>query len=231
MKEMGMKKSWVLQGVLCILAVFMMFTAARTVHAAQAVKSGNYTYTAIIQYSPAYKTTIYSQKAGGSKKKLVTVPGSANLQYVYDGNLYYQKDDIDDPARIDLWAVNLKTSKTKKIAANATVRAHYGAYVVVMPNTGAAVPLKCTVYNMKTGKFKVISKNCIGAGISAKKIYYAVTFGNPGASGYKTRIYSCTLSGANPKAVSGYFTAENCIKITSKYVQYYRNGKNYQYTF
>lgn len=231
MKGKEMKKSWILPGVLCVLAMLMMFTSVRTVHAAQTVKSGNYTYTVKQQYSPSYKATIYSQKAGGSKKKLVTVSGSADLQYVYNGNLYYEKDNIDDPARIDLWAVNLKTAKTKKIAANATVSGHYGAYVVVRPNTGAAIPLECTVYNMKTGKSKVLSKNCIGANISQKKIYYAVTFGNQGTSGYKTRIYSCSLSGANPKAVSGYFTALNCIKITSKYVQYYKNGKTYKYTF
>lgn len=231
MKEKEMKKSWILPGVLCIFAVLMMFTAVRTVHAAQMVKSGNYTYTSIKQYSPAYQTTIYSQKTGAAKKKLITVSGSADLQYVYNGNLYYEKDNIDDPTLIDLWAVNLKTAKTKKIAANATVSGHYGAYVVVRPNTGAAVPLRCTVYNVKTGNSKVLTKNCIGADISQKKIYYAVTFGNLGTSGYKTRIYSCSLSGTNKKAVSGYFTAENCIKITSKYVQYYKNGKNYKYTF
>lgn len=231
MKENGLKKSWILPGVLCIFAVLIMFTTTRTVHAAQAVKSGSYTYTVSQKYYPNYKATIYSQKTGGTKKKLITVSGSVHLKFVYNGNLYYEKDHTDDPTLIDLWAVDLKTAKTKKIAPNATVLGHYGAYVVVMPNTGAPVPLKCTVYNVKTGNSKVLSKNCIGASISGKKIYYAVTFGNSGSFAYKTRIYSCSLSGTNKKAVSGYFTAENCYEITSKYVRYYKNGKRYKYTF
>lgn len=231
MKGKEMKKSWILSGMLCVFAVLLIFTAARTVHAAQAVKSGNYTYTAIQQYSPRYQTTIYSQKTGGTKKKLITVPGSAYLKYVYNGNLYYEKDHTDDSTLIDFWALNLKTSKAKKILSDATVSARYNQYVVLRPNTGAVMPLKCTVYNMKTGSSKVLTKNCLGVAISGKKIYYAVTFGNPVTSGYKTRIYSCSLAGTDKKAVSGYFTAEYCYKITSKYVQYHRKGKNYKYTF
>lgn len=231
MKEKEMKKSWLFSGMLCIIAVLMMFVTTRTVHAEKMIKSGGYTYTVVNKYSSKWKARIYSQKTGGAKKKLITVSGMVDLQYVYNGNLYYEKDNVYDGTIIDLWALNLKTGKTKMVVPNATVKAHYGAYVVLMPNTGAVVPLNCTVYNMKTGKSRVISKDCLEANISGKKIYYAVAFGNPSASGYKTRIYSCSLSGSGKKAVSKYFKAEYCYEVTSKYVRYHRNGRNYKYTF
>lgn len=232
MKEKEMKKSWLLPGMLCILAVLMMFVSTRTVHAEKMIKSGDYTYTVVNKYSSSkWKARIYSQKTGGAKKKLITVTGIVDLQYVYNGNLYYEKDNTRDETVVDLWALNLKTGKTKMVVSNATVQAHYGAYAVLMPNTGAAVPLHCTVYNMKTGKSRVISKDCLGANISGKKIYYAETTGKPVGFAYKTRIYSCSLSGSSKKAVSGYFKASYCNEITSKYVRYYRSGKTYKYTY
>lgn len=162
---------------------------------------------------------------------MITINGMADLQFIYNGNLYYEANNINDETVIDLWALDTQTGETKKVVSNVTVQAQYGAYVVLMPNAGASMPLTCTVYNLKTGKSKVISKDCFGATISGKKIYYAQTFGHSSGWTYKTRIYCCSLSGTKKKAVSKYFTSDYCYELTSKYVRYHRNGKNRKLKF
>lgn len=230
MKEKEMKKRWLLE-ILCMLSIIMILSSARTVHAEQSIKSGSYTYTVTQKYSPRYQSLIYSQKKGSAKKKLLTVSGSADLKFVYKGYLYYEKDRLDDPECIDFWALNLKTNKAKRICANKTVVARSGSYVVLMPNTGAVMPLKCIVYNLNTKKSKTLTNNCLGAAISGKKIYYAETSSNKVTNNYKIRIYSCSLSGSGKKAISKSFTGNYCYNITSKYVQYYKNGKRYKLKF
>lgn len=196
--------------------------------ATEKLVSGSYTYEA--KHNSNYtKTTLYKQKKGGVKKKIATVSGCAYLNFVYGNNLYFEMDRKNDSMTIDFWALNLKTNKTKKVRTNATVISNSGKYVVLRPNSGAVMGLPTTLYNLSSGKASLLSKECINAAISGKRVYYGVVFEN--GSRFKVKIYSKNLSGGDKKAVSKYLNVDYIQKLTSKYAVYHSGGYDYKYTY
>ena len=241
MKEKALQKSFLMTGIAVIMVVFLMIIVARPVHAMSSkIQHGSYIYTTVETRGsyPDYKKkiTIYRQKTGQTRQKLVSISGKSYLylKFVYDNYLYFQAGREDDPECQDFYSLNLKTKKMKRIVSSVSVRSCYNQYVVLLLDGGDLYPLPCYVYNAKTRKAKKISDNCIKAVISAGRIYYAETAAKNyevKQNGWKTRIYSCSLSGKDKKAKSGYFISSGCEQLTSKYVKYYRNGKYYKYTF
>lgn len=233
MKEKILQTGWIKWVVTFALALMLTGLWGNGVKAAIGVYSNGSTYTTVQKGTwPNVKTVIYRQKDGQSKKKLKTVTGSAYPCFEYKNVLYYEKDRKDDPTCIDLWSVNLKTLKVKKVFSNATARAYSGKYAVLMPNTGAVIPLPCHVYNLSTGKAKLLTSDCLSANIYNNKIYFAKATGSYVANkGWKVRIYRTNLSGSGKKAVSGYFYAMGVEKITSKSVIIYKGSNTYRYSF
>lgn len=221
------------KGILAVLMfVFMCGVfSGRPVAAATVETNGSIYTTKTTGRWPDVKTAIYRQKKGGAKKKLITVSGYATPCFEYGNYLYYEKDRYDDPQTIDFWGLNLKTCKTARLRKAASVRARYGRYVLLMPNSGAVMDLPCYVYNVATRKASLLTKYCLEADISNKKIYYAEVVGGYRGSKTKVKVRTCSLTGGSKKTITPYFYADYCTKMNSKYVEYRRGNYTYRYTY
>lgn len=151
---------------------------------------------------------------------------------MYNNVLYFEHAGTDDPTYVSLWGMNLKTLSIRKKFDNGCVVDHYGRYVLVMPNSGAAMPLPCYVYNLVTKKKTLISRTTLTANITNGKIYY-VTASTSSYSdkGYPARAKSCSLSGKTRKNVSKLRNMQYCYKLTANYMIYHTSKGYYKYTF
>lgn len=227
MKEKCFNMKWLKYAVGFVFALVLMCVVPDYAEAAT-VKLGDVTYTSKISGN---KTTIYGQKKGSSKKAIKTVNGAAYPVYAYKNTLYFERDNTNDPMLIDIWALNLSTKAVTKICKNATFVDAYKQYLVVTPNTGAFMPMPYSVYNVSAKKQKCFSKKCIGANISGGKIYFVEGSQNKDFT-CKVKVYRCSLSGNSKQTVSkDFLTAGGVYRVNAKYVQYYKNGKWYQYTY
>lgn len=229
MKERRLNKA-IWKTMLAALAVLFLWgtSSTKTVEAAT-VSYGNTTYsTTMTGPWNNHTTTIYSQKKGYAKKKLISLSGNIYLSFAYGDYLCFEKQGYEGFENVDFWKMNVKTLKRTKVLSGVSYQENYGRYVILMPPTGSPVDLKCYVCNILTGRIKRISRHCIRACYSNKKLYYIESDGKyPGNNKTNLRVRCCSVSGASPKYVSPVFRADGFWTLNSKYVEYSKRDSNY----
>jgi len=224
-----MRKRKFKMGMVTIFLLLLMVLGASSVQAAT-VKLGEVTYTT---KQSGNKTTIYRQKKGSAKKKLKVLNGYAEPKYEYKNVLYFDMDRVNDPTVIDMWSMNLSTKSTKRLLNNVTFVQGYKQYMIVTPNTGALTARKYSVYDISKKKLKTISNRALGANFSGGKIYFFETKEKMTTNGiYTGNVYRCSVNGSSKKKITKEtIKAGNVLKLTSKYMEYYKYPNMYRYTY
>lgn len=224
-----MRKRKFKMGMVTIFLLLLMVLGASSVQAAT-VKLGEVTYTT---KRSGNKTTIYRQKKGSAKKKLKVLNGYAEPKYEYKNVLYFDMDRVSHSDVIDVWCMNLSTKSTKKLLNNATFVQGYKQYMIVTPNTGVWTACKYSVYDISKKKLKTISNRALGANFSGGKIYFFETKEKMTTNGiYTGNVYRCSVNGSSKKKITKEtIKAGNVLKLTSKYMEYYKYPNMYRYTY
>ena len=203
------------------------------------LKSGAYVYTTKTTGSfGKEKTTIYKQRSGSKKKKLITVSGRVDkLHYVYSNKLYYTRSyGTSAPSPFKVEVLNLKNNRRSVLTEKLEIVGHRGRYALVTPCNDAWIqPLY--IIDMKTKKTKWIANNVLyGASNIMKngKIYYLkCNEYNYKTGKLKYAMYSCKKDGSGKKCLKTFSSnATNSIKITDKYIVlggYGMKNKTYRY--
>lgn len=189
------------------------------------LKSGGYTYSTKTRGDLGKeKTTIYRQKNGGTKKKLITVSGRVDkIHYVYNNKLFYSRSYGDGaPAPFKTEYINLRNNKRTVLADDLDIVGHSGCYAVVMPSNDSSVqPLY--IMNVNTRGKRWIASNVLYEGACIAKngrIYYLkcdkMTYG---AGKNKYTVYSCRKDGSGKRKIKTIYSKYTGVrKMTDKYI-------------
>lgn len=194
------------------------------------VKNGTYTYSADhIKTSTDERTVIYRQKKGGKKEKLTQIAAKAYIKRLYNKKLYYEKTTSN--GRRDLYALDTRTLKKKKVRADSVIVGNRGRRFLVRPYAAKAKPQPCYLLDVVTGREVLISKKCLAVSMTASKIYYVRAVSGKTAKGWTAQAYSCSYSGKKTKTLTGKITMTACDKVTSKAMVYQSGASWHRYAY
>ncbi|MBS7008880.1 DUF5050 domain-containing protein [Anaerostipes sp.] len=176
---------------------------------------------------------IYSANINGSKKKKI-VKGKLkkdapyiNLEYGYGNKIYFVTEL--DPGTLKV--VNIKTKKTKKLAANVTSTTRSGNYLYLDPYSGDAYggqPLR--VLTVNNDKVKTISK-CANYTVRGKTLYYS-NYKKTLKKGFLVDVLQCKRDGSKKKYLAKNIKIICSWNISSKGMHYLdQNYKEKYYKF
>ena len=206
--------------LICILAVCICVPAN-----AATLKKGIYTYSTKTRGEfGKEKTTIYKQKKGGKKKKLVTVYGTIyKFNGIYDNKLLYVRHYGDcAPEFTAIEYLNLKNNRRVILKRNQEIACMRGRYLLAI-GAGDSEVSPLNIVNIKNKRVKRLANNVMygGAFISKNgKVYYLECKNykyNEAKS--KFTVYSCRKDGSGKKKLKTFYCKNrNCAKTTEKYV-------------
>ena len=187
---------------------------------------------------------LFSTKTGKAKV-LKTLPGTKdtgsnepdyfNLDLVCGNVVYLTRASFEKWGYWE-YTYNLKTGKWAKALSNGHISGYSGKTAIINHDYRTDVsPCKISIYSFnssgKMKKIKTLGKNCSGATITGKRIYYGVY-----TSGVnKMKLYSCTLKGTGKKLLGTFEAGEYGFVVafdfsTSK-CKVMIDDKTYDYTY
>lgn len=234
-----MKKNNKIAKVMMLLIMLMVCMCVPVKIKAATFKQGAYTYsTKTIGDWDKEKTTIYRQKKGGKKQKLVTISGTVNkFNYIYDNKLFYERlYGGCVPPMINTECINLRNKKRTVIAKGYGIVGHRGRYAMVM-NGDYYFTTPVYIVDVKTKKMRWIANDVLFQSANIAKdgrIYYMKCVKRNYKTGNnKYTVYSCRKDGSGRKKIrSLYSNAAMAFKVTDKYIvlgSYGEKGRVYRY--
>lgn len=177
---------------------------------------------------PYIVSTVYGiQSLGEKSKKLFSVKDYTSISFYgyYSGKIYYGFGELDEEK---VYSYSLKSGKKKKITEkNAAGVRQYGQYFYITPADGDYGPVTFRVYNAKTGKIKVVSKNMLNYNILFNYVYYVEAKSSGVTSGanrkiyYNVRVKKCKLNGSNKKTLVKDLRVTGVEKISKNSITYF----------
>lgn len=182
---------------------------------------GKKAYYSVIEDAGAnyYETVFEKELSTGRTKKIFSLKDTDSFCFAgyYQGEIYYTKNL--DPGT--LCSYNLKTEKNKSLLSHVTSANQYGNVFLCIPYEGAGGPLEFQLYNAKTNKAKMLTKNMLRYQVIRKQIYYVDCVKEYGFNDYVCNVVSCDLNGKNKKILLKHQRIKGYIeKISSSYITY-----------
>ena len=150
-------------------------------------------------------------------------------KFKYNGYTYYT-GYMEDDCYPNVYRVN-KSGIRKMLQYDSYIIKHRKQYMYTQNNAGDFGLDSLYVINGETGKIRRLTTKSDGKIATTKKYAYYPVYSKYKDNSVTFKVYKCKLNGLSKKAVTKKITAKSIKKVTSSYVQYKKNGKQYRYYY